>query len=116
MEVTTWVEALRWQRAALGGSASTQAATRVNVEQASKKGDAEADPPIFRGRLPASGKRAMRAPGVSAGVLTAACVQEGNRGNTGSPVGGAPAPNRESARTSLGRQGGGEARSSEEAG
>ena len=37
MEVTTWVEALRCQRAALGGSASTQAATRVNVEQASKK-------------------------------------------------------------------------------
>ena len=31
MEVTTWVEALRWQRAALGGSASTQAATRVNA-------------------------------------------------------------------------------------
>ena len=34
----------------------------------------------------------MRAPGVSAGVLTAACVQEGDRGNAGSPVGGAPAP------------------------
>ncbi len=32
-------------------------------------------------------------------------MQEGDGGNTGSPVGGAHAPNRESARTSLGRPG-----------
>ena len=50
-----WTEALRWKRAASGGSASTQAATRVNAEQASKSRDAEADPPIVRGRLPATG-------------------------------------------------------------
>ena len=36
-EVTNWTEALRWQRVALGDSASTQAATRVNAEQASKR-------------------------------------------------------------------------------
>ena len=36
MEVTTSSEALRWQRAASGGSATTQATTRVNAEQASK--------------------------------------------------------------------------------
>ena len=36
MEVTTSAEALRRQRAALGGSATTRAATRVNAEQASK--------------------------------------------------------------------------------
>ena len=36
MEVTTGTDALRCKRAASGGSASTQAATRVNAEQASK--------------------------------------------------------------------------------
>ena len=115
MEVTTWVST-SMAKGRLG-RLSEHAGRNASERRAGlEKGDAEADPPIFRGRLAASGKRAMRAPGVSAGVLTAACVQEGNRGNTGSPVGGAPAPNRESARTSLGRQGGGEARSSEEAG
>ena len=68
---------------------STQAATRSERRQAS---DAEADPPVSWGRLPATGKRATRAPVVSAGVLAAACVREGDRGNTGSPVGGAHAP------------------------
>ncbi len=37
MEVTTSAEALRRQRAALGGSATTRAATRLNAEQASKR-------------------------------------------------------------------------------
>ena len=36
-EVTTWFEALRWKRAALGGSASMRAATRVKAEQASER-------------------------------------------------------------------------------
>ena len=36
MEVTTSAEALRRQRAALGGSATTRAAMRMNAEQASK--------------------------------------------------------------------------------
>ena len=36
MEVTKWAEALWCQRAALGGSATMRARTRVNAEQASK--------------------------------------------------------------------------------
>ena len=55
-------------------------------------GNAEADPPLVRGRLAAVGKRATRAPIGSAGVLAAACVQEGDSSNTGSPDGGAHAP------------------------
>ena len=43
----------------MGDSASTQAATRVNAEQASKR-DAEADPPLKRGRL-GSGREASDA-------------------------------------------------------
>ena len=39
-------------------------------------GNAEADPPEFRGRLPAVGKRATRAPTGSAGVMAAARVEE----------------------------------------
>ena len=50
---------------------------------------AEADPPLKRGRLPAVGKRATRAPTGSAGVLAVACVEEGIGRNTGSPAGGA---------------------------
>ena len=37
MEATTWPEALRSRRAALGGSATMRAATRVNAEQAPKR-------------------------------------------------------------------------------
>ena len=37
MEVTTSAEALRRQRAAQGGSATTWAAMRLNAEQASKR-------------------------------------------------------------------------------
>ena len=99
-------------RASTGHNGEERIKHRAGLE----KIDAETDPPLYRGRLPATGKRATRAPVVSAGVLAAACVQEGDGGNTGSPVGGAHAPNRESARTSLGRWGGGEARSTEEAG
>ena len=36
MEATTSAEALRLKRAAMGGSATTRAATRVNAAQASK--------------------------------------------------------------------------------
>ena len=36
VEVTKWTEALRWKRAASGGSASAQAVTRMNAEQASR--------------------------------------------------------------------------------
>ena len=50
MEVTTWVEALRWQRAALGGSASTQAATRVNVINWHVRFDERGEEPWLCGR------------------------------------------------------------------
>ena len=76
----------------MGDSASTQAATRVNAEQASKRVMRKPTPPLKRGRLAAVGKRATRAPTGSAGVLAAACVQEGDSSNTGSPDGGAHAP------------------------
>ena len=59
----------------MGDLGSTQAATRVNAEQAFETGNAEADPPLIRGRLTAVGKRATRAPTGSAGVLAAACVK-----------------------------------------
>ena len=48
--------------------------------------NAEADPPLKRGRLPPVGKRATRAPTGSAGVLAVACMEEGSGGNTGSPA------------------------------
>ena len=68
MEVTTWIEALRWRRVALGGSATMRAATRVNAEQAPKREVAEADPPTIRGRLPLAGERATRAPASGSGT------------------------------------------------
>ena len=104
-----------WQRAAAGGSATIQATTRVNAEQASYTRAAEADPPLKRGRLPAVGKRATRAPTGSAGVLAVACMEEGIGRNTGSPAGGVARANRQPARVRLGRQGGGEVRSTKEA-
>ena len=77
---------------------------------------AEADPPLKRGRLPAVGKRATRAPTGSAGVMAAARVEEGIGRNTGSPAGGVARANRQPARVRLARQGGGEVRSTKEAG
>ncbi len=48
-----------------------------------EKGNAEADPPVFRGRQPSLGKRAMSAPRDSAGVVTMACIEEEDWCNTG---------------------------------
>ena len=88
----------------------------VNAAQASKRSDAEADPPGIRGRLPTVGKRATQAPTGSAGVVAAARVEGGDGRNTGSPAGGVARANRQPARARLGRQGGGEVRSTKEAG
>ena len=68
-------------------------------------GDVEADPPEIRGRLPAVGKRATRAPAGSAGVVAAARMEEGNGRNTGSPAGGVARANRQPARVRSGRTG-----------
>ncbi len=116
MEVTTWTEALRRDGPPYG-RLSEHAGRNASERRAGlEKDDAEADPPLFRGRQPASGKRATRAPGVSAGVLAAACVPEGDGGNTGSPVGGVHAPTGLPRGTGRAGQGGGEARSTGEAG
>ena len=91
-----WTEALRGKRAALGGSASTQAATQGNAEQASKR-------PMRRPTRPNLGEGCQRPetppkmvanepkPVASAEVVAAACVPEDRRSNPGSPVGGAHA-------------------------
>ena len=104
MEVTTSAEALRRQRAALGGSATTRAATTERCAGL-ETSDAEADPPGIRGRLPAVGKRATRAPTGSAGVVVAARVEGGDGRNTGSPAGGVARANRQPARVRPGRSG-----------
>ena len=48
-----------------------------------EKGNAEADPPVCRGRPLSLGKRAMRAPRGSAGVVTMACIEGEGWCNTG---------------------------------
>ena len=82
-----------------------RARTRVNAEPGLEKHDAEADPPLYRGRPPATGKRATQAPVVSAGVLALARMEEEGNSNTGSPAGGVHAPNRNPARDRPGRSG-----------
>ena len=94
-----------------------QARTRVNTEQASEAFDAGADPPEIRGRPTAAREEKQRMHrAVSAGVVVLACVEDGKRGNTGSPVGGVARANRTPARGRPGRRGGGWARSTEDAG
>ncbi len=116
MEVTTGTEALRRDGPPYGRLSEHTGRNARERRAGLEKDDAEADPPLFRGRQPASGKRATRAPGVSAGVLAAACVPEGDGGNTGSPVGGVHAPTGLPRGTGRAGQGGGEARSTGEAG
>ena len=99
------------------GQATMWVATRVKAEQASKRSDAEAAPPLKRVRLPAVGKRATRAPTGSAGVLAVACMEEGIGRNTGSPARwrGTRQPTARAGQVGP-RKGGGEARTTEEAG
>lgn len=69
------------------GADSNAGLYRENVEQASIKGNAEADPPAFWGRLLLLGKRAISAPRSSAGVMMMACIQEEDWCNTGQAAG-----------------------------
>ena len=85
--------------------ATTSAEALRTPSRPSKLSDAEADPPEIRGRLPAVGKRATRAPTGSAGVVAAARVEEGDGRNTGSPAGGVARANRQPARVGSGRAG-----------
>ena len=116
MEATIWSEALWCQRAAMGGSATMRAGTRVNVEQASKRMMRK---PILlnlgegRWRM---GKRATLAPirfrrGIGAGT-----DGRGRRWQHGKPWRRWAHINRDPARGRPGRQGGGEACSTGEAG
>jgi len=61
-------------------------------------GNAEADPPVMRGRLPSDEKRATRAPSDSARVMVVARMQGGDGGSTGSPGGVVARDNRTPAR------------------
>ncbi len=76
-----------------GGSASGQAATRVNAVQAPKQPDVEADPVAIRGRPPSwetegtTPHDATRFQG-SIEVLVVACLHREIRRNTGSLGGG----------------------------
>ena len=69
----------------LGWCATMQAVTRVNVEQASKRTNVEADLPSFQGKPKFLGKRAKDAPRNSTGVMTTACMDWEDWGNTGNP-------------------------------
>ena len=94
-----------------------QARTRVNTEQASKTFDAGADPPEIRGRPTAVREEKQRKHRiVPVGVMVLACMEDGKRGNTGSPDGGVARANRHPARVRPGRRGGGWARSTEDVG
>ena len=91
MEVTTSFEALR-QKGRLG-RLSDHAGRNASERRAGlETSNAEADPPVSRGRLPAGGKRTTNAPVGSAGVVAGARMEEGDGSNTGSPVGGVHAP------------------------
>ena len=84
-----------------------RAATRVNAEQASKLITRKPTRQSHGEGLPSAGKRTTRAPAGSAGVVAAARMEEGDGSNTGSPVGGVARTNRNPVRGRPGRQGGG---------
>ena len=85
MEVTKWLKpSISVSR--IGDSASVQAATRVNAEQASKRSMCRPTRLPYRGRLIRLGERAKITPGCCTGVLAAACPQ-GKRTQHGKPHG-----------------------------
>ena len=105
MEATTWTEALCCKRVAIGRFSEHAGRNQMNAEQASKKSMRR---PTRRCngegcQRPGSERRAHRS--APPGYWRQHACKRGDGGNTGSPVGGAHAPNRESARTSLGRPG-----------
>ena len=58
-----------------GGSASTQAVTRVKSEQAPKGRNVDAEPPLERRRLPEPSEEPTDEDSSSTGVMGTACVQ-----------------------------------------
>ena len=86
MEVTKWLKPSVKRVTKYGDSASVQAVTRVNAEQASKRSMRRPTRLPFRGRLIRLGKRADEAPSRCAGVVATACTQ-GKRTQHGKPQG-----------------------------
>jgi hypothetical protein len=85
MEVTKWLKpSISVSR--IGDSASVQAVTRVNAEQASKRTMRRPTRQPFRGRLIWLGERAKTTPFRCAGVVATACTQ-GKRTQHGKPQG-----------------------------
>jgi hypothetical protein len=87
-----------------GGSASVQAVTQVNAEQASKRSMRGPTRLPYRGRLIRLGKRADEAPSRCAGVVATACTQ-GKRTQHGKPQGVVRTTNRTPAREGPGAVG-----------
>jgi hypothetical protein len=86
MEATKWLKPLV-SVSRIGDSASVQAATRVNAEQASKRTMRRPTRRPFRGRLIRLGVNERRiAPSRCAGVVATACTQ-GKRTQHGKPLG-----------------------------
>jgi hypothetical protein len=85
MEVTKWLKpSISVSR--IGDSASVQAVTRVNAEQASKRTMRRPTRQLYRGRLTRLGDRARTPPIRCAGVVATACTQ-GKRAQRGKPQG-----------------------------
>jgi hypothetical protein len=86
IEVTKWLKPSVKRVTKYGDSASVQAVTRVNAEQASKRTMRGPTRLPYRGRLTRLGERASSAPSRCAGVVATACTQ-GKRTQHGKPHG-----------------------------
>src|ERR1700752_969013 len=83
MEVTKWLKpSISGSR--IGDSASVQAVTRVNAEQASKRTMCRPTRRPFRGRLIRPGEMTKKTPSRCPGVVATACTQ-GKRTQHGKP-------------------------------
>ncbi len=104
MEVTKWLKpSISVSRS--GDSASVQAATRVNVEQASKKDDVQADPTAISGKAEMAGRVERRVrPAATPGYWRRHVHKESAR-NTGSPKAWSAMTNRKPVRDRLGALG-----------
>jgi hypothetical protein len=85
MEVTKWLKPSE-SVSRIGDSASVQAVTRVNAEQASKRTMRRPTRQPFRGRLTRRGWMSEECPRRCAGVVATACTQ-GKRTQHGKPQG-----------------------------
>ena len=85
MEVTKSLKPLVKRVTTYGDSASVQAVTRVNAEQALEKDDARADPTAISGKADTAGANERKQyPSRCAGVVATACTQ-GKRTQYGKP-------------------------------